>query len=113
MANVENMIANGVLRQDTENPEIVFYDLPVRLRKTAVTNDYFELFAGFYGWTKKIEVTDEQGVVTEINNPDSALKIFRQRVVAFIKEVAAAASDAEYAKTVEAGRLANREKYGE
>jgi hypothetical protein len=48
--NVDDLLLDGTVTQDPENPDKVIFNVPVYILKSAVNAGGFEMFAGSMGW---------------------------------------------------------------
>lgn len=82
MSKVQALTQEGLLQQDATDSERVVYNVPIRIKKTAIEAGALELFAKAHGWTEKILDDNEQ----EIDNPEKAHERCNQVVKDFVSQ---------------------------
>jgi hypothetical protein len=79
---INQLIQDGIVEEIQGNPDSVIFNIPIQIKKQAISENCFELFAGRYGWKAAIEA----GGVAVQNEEDSPTAC-KRIVYAFVREV--------------------------
>lgn len=64
MVTAQQLIDDGIVTENPDDTNEVIFNIPIRVKKTAIDAGGLETFAGVYGWTPEIDGQPNPEIVT-------------------------------------------------